>query len=312
MPDDRCEPKPLLVCGLHRSGTTFVGEILRQANICVVHEPLNQRFGIVGVPVAYPYVENQSGRHAGLIDDAFNQARPWNKRGQFADTGGFRRQVFAITGGRSGLRWGWLRLRKALGIPHRRICLKDPFMSLATPYILQNYGVKIVCLVRHPAAIHHSTGKQDWRFDIAELRRQADLVRRFRNELKEDDWRLAEESDAGSIALLWKLMIWINEPAACQSRQLLIVRHEDLCLRPELTVRSILRHFSIPMTESVGEFVVEKTSGDMVEGADGKVHDFVRDSKAIPFAWRNHVSKDDQSIISRVAGREIDRFYQDL
>ncbi len=300
-----------VICGLHRSGTTFVGEILRRAKFCVVHEPLNRRFGIVDVPVAYPYVENESGKFAGLIDDALTQARPWNKRAQIADTGRLRRQFFAMTGGRSGLRWGWLRLRKAVGIPRRRICMKDPFMSFATPYILQRYGSRMICMVRHPAAIHHSTRKQKWRFDIAELRRQSELVSRFRHVVTEHDWKLAAETDAGSIALLWKLMVWINEPAASESERLLLVRHEDLCLEPELTVRSILRHLSIPMTESVVKFVAEKTSGDMAEGDDRKVHDFVRDSKAIPFAWRSHLSKDERSIISRIAGPEIERLYTD-
>lgn len=295
----------LIVCGLHRSGTTFVGEVIRKAGFLVVHEPLNERFGMAGVNVAYPYCEEESGAFADLIDDAVRLARPWNTDDSFVKARGVRRQVYRLTGGRSGLVWGWLRLRLGVGVPHPRICLKDPFLSLATPWLVRRHGLPVVCMVRHPAAIHYSTEKQGWRFDIDNLQRQGLLIARYGKDIPEAHWMLAKKHAAASIALLWKLMVRVNAPLASKDERLLMVTHESFCLQPVEATRQICGHLCIPFTPTLEGFVLEHSVGGRTEAKNNRTHDFKRDSRSIPDIWRGKLAPGEEDMILDIAGEEL-------
>jgi hypothetical protein len=299
----------MIVCGLHRSGTTYTGELLKGAGVTVVHEPLNQLFGMTGVPVSYPHVQSPDSALKELIDDAVFMRRSWNKDTASIQAKGVKKIIYRITGGKSGLRWGWLRMRKWIGFPVQSICLKDPFLSLATPWLVEHHGLKSLCLVRHPAAIHYSTEKQNWRFDVGNLRRQEDLIERYGQGITQGQWAMAEQHAAASIAVLWKLMWRINSRLAARDERLKIITHESLCMQPVESARSICAHFDIPFTSELEAFVREHSGGDRAEAEQGRTHDFKRDSKAIPDSWRGKLSGDDEEMIADIAGAEIMEVY---
>lgn len=299
----------MVISGLHRSGTTFVGDILRHAGVSIVHEPLNEDFGMSDVPMAYPFVESRSDACSQLLDDAINLSRPWNKDTTYIQARGIHRWIYALSGGRSGLRWGWLRFRTKFGIAPTHLCLKDPFMSLATPYLVKYHGVNVVCMVRHPAAIHYSTEKQNWRFDVDNLLNQPELIARYGADIPRWHWNLAHEHAAASIALLWKLMMRINVALAQENKRLLMIRHEELCIKPQETARSICKHFGIPYTPALKQFVFEHSEGDRAEARDGITHDFRRNSRALVNVWRGRISGEDEAMMREIVGEEVDRYY---
>jgi len=298
-----------VVCGLHRSGTTFVGDILRYGGAVVVHEPLNERFGMADVSIAYPHADSKGDVFAKLLDDAVNLARPWNKNTTYIRANGLRRQMYALTGGRSGLRWGWLRLRHKLGVAPPHLCLKDPFMTLATSYLVRQHGLKVVCVVRHPAAIHYSTEKQSWRFDVDNLLRQPELMSRFGADIPDKHWDLARTHTAASIALLWKLMARTVYQSLQENDKLLVVRHEDLCTAPLTWVQKIYAHFKIPYTDSIQKYVKMTSSGSQVEAPDGQIHSFNRNALALVNAWRGKLGQKDSGIIREIIGEDYSLFY---
>ena len=301
----------IVICGLHRSGTTYVGEILKKAGVMVVHEPLNQHWGVKDIPMAYPYAEYLDDNQAPLIKDVVAMNRPWNNdisrhRGKC-----WEKIAFGITGGRSGLLWSALRMRKSLGLPCKRICFKDPFMSLATPWLAEHALCRIVCMVRHPAAVFYSTEKQDWYFDVKNLRQQTMLVERYGQDITADNWTMAEKHGAASIALLWKLMWNINSQLAAREERLKIITHESLCVRPIEEVQIICDHFDVHFSSEVETFVLTHSEGDKTEAKRGITHDFKRYSRGIPDSWRGKIKEDDESIIKEIVGKEVIALYGD-
>lgn len=296
----------LMVCGLHRSGTTYVGAMLRQASICVVHEPLNERFGVVGVPVAYPFLMEDGGGYSQLIDDVARFKPGWNGS---EDIGGnkLKRIVYRVSGGRSGLRWSLLRLQKLLGVLPSNICFKDPFSTLATPYFIKKYSAKVVCMVRHPAAIHYSTEKQGWWFNIDNLYNQPELISSYAQDVPEHHWAMAREHHAASIALLWKLMIRVNRPLI--GKGLLMVRHEDLCISPDTEARKICEHLGVLFDAKLAHFVATHSEGSSAESAGGKIHNFKRDAKSLPNIWRGRISLEDERMIREICSEELFETY---
>lgn len=302
-------PPLLVVCGLHRSGTTYLGELLKEAGVTVVHEPLNEKFGMADVSIAYPYAEYSSDRYSELVDDAVNFARPWNKDATQTKKRIWGRWIYRLTGGHSGLRWGGIRLRHLVNLPVGKICLKDPFMSLATPYLVGTHGVSAVCMVRHPAAIHYSTARQNWWFDIENLSSQSELIARYGSDIPEEHWELARKHAAASVALLWKFMVRINMKLAKSTPKLLVMTHEQLCLEPQDATKRIFAHFGLPFTHRLEVYVKEHSSGSRAEGQSGKVHDFTRNSRELPIIWKQKIDPADEKMIEAIAGEEIQLVY---
>jgi hypothetical protein len=158
-------------------------------------------------------------------------------------------------------------------------------------------------------AIHYSTQKQKWRFDVENLLQQHRLISRYGSNVPNEFWDIARKNAAASIALLWKLMIRINTTLAKENSHILMVTHESLCMQPMEMATIICNHFQLPFTAQLKSFVSDHSCGNRVEAEDGKTHDFKRDSKAIPNAWRGKVTLEEEMMIQEIAGDEIMAVY---
>ncbi len=303
-------PDFLVICGLHRSGTTYVGRLLSESRrFPVIHEPMNIHYGIKNVPIVYPYVETIDDKYSEVFNNAANLKCSWNKDAESIENSDLKRLIYRATGGRSGLRWDVLRLRKILHMQPEKICWKDPFASLATPYLIRHLNASVICMVRHPAAIHYSTNKQGWRFDIQNLMRQPDLISRYGNDIPDLHWELAKNHAAASIALLWKFMVRINTPLAQKEKKLLIVTHEQFCIKPIEMAKLICDHASIEFTPKMEKFVSIHSAGEKAESKNGDIHDFRRNSKALVDIWRGHLSSREEEMMKDIVGNEVIQQY---
>ena len=301
----------LLVCGLHRSGTSYLLAALRRARrLPVADEPLNERRGVRGVPVAYPYVPVAGGAYARLIDEVADRARPWGRGNRLrSPESALRAALYRLSGGRSGLSWRAQRAASALGRPPRLAFWKDPFATLATPYLVRRHPLRAVCLVRHPAAVYLSTVRQGWVFEADNLSRQGELLRDYGYGILPADWDLARRNPAAAVALLWKFMARINSDVAAGPDPLLLLRHEDLCVSPEAALESAATHLGLSLTDAARGFVRSKSEGARATGVAGRPHDFDRDSRALVNAWRGSISAADERVIRDMVGEDLLRIY---
>ncbi|HEX5314754.1 MAG TPA: sulfotransferase [Gammaproteobacteria bacterium] len=299
-----------VICGIARSGTTISREIARRAVPGVLlEEPLHRSRGVAGVPVAYPYVSAKGGEYAELIDEITRFARPWGKHPASASWGKVKRAIFRVAGDEWWLRWRLLRLRAGLGFAPRRVLWKDPFASLATPYLLARHGARVVCMVRHPAAVYVSMCKWGWGFNIAYLRDQPELMEAQGCDILPRDWERARASTAASVAILWKVMVALNAPLADADSRLMLVRHEDLCDDPMTVSRALVKQLGGEMTASAQRFMNRSFHGASAEGNSLRPHDFVRDIRALGDSWRRKVSPEDESAMRDIIGDDFHRIY---
>src|SRR5262249_48044541 len=123
---------PIYVTGVPRCGSSWVGDVLSTARgVRYNYEPFN--------PSSHPFLTRRSIYLAADDDDP-----------------AFRRAADAIFAGRirfhqflRGVRWGyaWRTIR-----PATRILAKDPTARYVAEWIAENYGAKIVIIIRHPCA----------------------------------------------------------------------------------------------------------------------------------------------------------------
>ena len=80
----------IIISGMHRSGTTFLGKLLESSgNMHTIHEPFNYKFGLEGVPCWYPIVESlnksDSKKVKILIDNLVNEKFKFKKETIISD-----------------------------------------------------------------------------------------------------------------------------------------------------------------------------------------------------------------------------------
>src|SRR5512135_909678 len=213
-------PKPILVTGAHRTGTTWVGRMLAaNPDTAYISEPLNllHRPGVMRtkVPCWYTYLTDENGA------DYLPSLR---------ETLAYRYHLPAeIVSLRSG--HDFLRMCRDLGIFMRgrlfqqRPLLKDPFAVFSLRWFSKNLDCEIVVTVRHPAGFASSLKRLNWPFDFRDLLAQPLLMRDHLEPYRSQMEAMPADDIIGQASLLWT-MVYRSVQAACRGLpQVRVVRH---------------------------------------------------------------------------------------
>lgn len=299
-----------VICGLHRSGTTYIGRILSlTSSTSVIHEPFNPVWGLEYAPPTYTYwrAEHASSCAEEVVRKALMFQGSFSK--PVSNKYGWRKTRYKFFGGKQHLQWTRLKLLKFLHMAPKHIIWKDPFCTFMVDYLSRISNMRIVCMIRHPCAHYYSVSKQNWHFDISNLTRQKKLLTDYGMGISEHLWEKAKGDNLTSIALLWKIMIRMLTSLSKQDNNILLVRHEDLCTKPEVELGYICNCLGISFTPRMRKYINRTSHGSSAEALDGKVHDFVRDSKALVDVWKNNLPKRKQEILLHIIGEDIKQFY---
>lgn len=241
-------PRPVLVTGAIRSGTTWLGELLgRSPALEYVWEPFNPLVRawphnrvphfLTGPYDAQPVVDDLADalihlRSRGrLIAHPEAVARELRRRRQFAA---------ARRAGRAPL-------------------LKDPLAVLLARYLEERYGARVVLCVRDPAAFVSSCLRLDWDYDFENLLDQPLLMRRL------EPWRAEMEARTGRrgpmierVTLLWRVVHGALADGHLAPDDPLVVRHEVASTSPAETLRAVCAHVGVPMTTAMAAAAEER------------------------------------------------------
>ncbi len=303
------ETKPVVICGLHRSGTTYVGRILSlTSSTYVLHEPFNPIWGLDYAPSTYTYwTKNNTNSDA---DEIVCKAMAFC--GKFAkptsNKCGLQKIRYQVLGGKQHFQWKLLKILKILRMPPVHIVWKDPFCTFMVDYLTRICKIKTVVMVRHPCAHYYSVNKQNWHFDIGNLIGQQELINDFGMGISEDHWEKAKNDNLVSIVLLWKIMSRMLASVGEQNDNLLLVRHEDLCMDPENEIHRICKHMGINFTLSMKKYIKITSQGSSAEAPEGQVHSFQRNSKALVNVWRENLSRDQIKTLLEIVGEDLKTF----
>lgn len=242
---------PVLVTGSHRSGSTWVGQVLATApSLFYVHEPLNPRFA----------------PHWLDLPDL-----PWFPRIDVGDERVFAPPFERLLSGRfpaldarffrpdRRLRWrllhAWTFRRAAAR--NDRFLLKDPFALFAVEWLEARFGVQTVLLLRHPCAFVASLKVKEWAFDFTHWTRQPRLLETLSADEQEGVRRAAAEPpgviDQG--CLLWNSLTRRTTALAAAGPRRVLARHEDLCRDPLDGFRRLFAHLDLSWTLTTERFL---------------------------------------------------------
>jgi hypothetical protein len=309
--DGPARPRPILVTGAHRSGTTWAGRMLARApGVLYVHEPFNPDHppsrGVCDVRperwFAHVSAENEAAYYRAL-GNTIGLRYDWLAAARF---------VTSLADARR------LRAERRLFRRHRRAgsvaLVKDPLAFFSAGWLAARFGMDVVVLVRHPAAFASSLKLLGWSHPfshfLAQPRLMDTLLRPFAAEV--EAFAAAERPVLDQAVLLWRLIYHTALEYRRRHPEWTFVRHEDLSRDPVGGFRDLFVRLGLAFTEEARR-AVEAYSGSH-NPAQPEVHvgsevALRRDSAANLSGWKRRLTAAEVARVRDGVGPLADRFY---
>ncbi|MEV5411475.1 sulfotransferase [Thermopolyspora sp. NPDC052614] len=303
MPD--AGPKPLLVTGLPRSGTSWAGKMLAAGGgLVYVNEPLNPQHP----PGLSPGILNAVVTHRFQYICRENE-ESWLSA--FADTVALRYRFLAeLRRNRSPYdlaRMGKYGTSFTVGrLLRRRALLDDPFALFSTAWFCERLGCRAVVLIRDPVALVGSWRRLGWSVEVRELLDQPLLVRDHPVVLRLRD---ADPDPIAATAALWSVAHRVVTDLAAAHDGIRLVRYEDLARDPLGGYRELYDWCGLPWSAKAAARIRRACSG--TASADRPFHRTglsrtafrAMDSAAHLSSWRDRLTPDEIARVARLTMR---------
>lgn len=300
------ESKAILVSGAHRSGSTWVGQVLSKApNYAYLHEPFNPIYTSVKgaeIDLWYQYLNENSGN---AYKQFVERLLKWDYQARYR-----------IANVRS-----WPQLRSL--IKYSLICakarnqgqsmiLKDPIALFSAPWLYSEFGVQPLILVRHPAAFAYSLIRKDWYFPFADLLKQPELMQRELSDFQTDIEKASEHPIdlIDQAVLVWRIFYHYIKNLKERFPQWQYVRHEDLSTDPLAEFEKLFRSLDLEFNEAVRQFIIQSSSASIV-GTSGDEEQLKRDSRRSTKYWKEKLSEEEIEHIKSGTSDIWPSFYQE-
>jgi hypothetical protein len=284
-------PRPILVTGAHRSGTTWVGRMIStSATVAYISEPfniLNYDPGICAVRFEYwfTYVcEENEGKYLGDLRNT-TQWR-YNLTGALKST---RHPAQAIRMAGKCAQFAWYRLSQV------RPLMKDPIALFAAEWLASRLKTENVVMIRHPAAFAGSIKDRNWRHPFSHFANQPLLIRRHLQPFENQISRFAKEDRdiIDQAALLWNLIHYMILKYKETHPDWIYVRHEDLSRNPVEGFRSMFTRLGLEFSRRTTEEIRKHSFAEAgcTARSTGELHNLKRDSIANIDTWKARLSR---------------------
>ena len=280
--------KPILVTGSHRSGSTWVGQMIAAApNIAYVHEPFNidARVNENARPFQYWFMhigkENERN-YSDLIKNITRYNYPL-----ISNLSKVRRPKDAAKVARRQLQF----INYKLTNP--RLLIKDPIAFFSAEWLAKRFDMDVLILIRHPAAFCASLKVKNWVFDFSHFLDQPLLMDKYLAPYKDQiEEHIREEKDILDQAiLLWNCIYsTVHTYQKNNDTGWLFIKHEDISQEPEKKFESIYKKLDLPFTSEAKE-VIRASSNAKNPTESHRGSEFQRNSKANIKNWKNRLSE---------------------
>ena len=204
---------------------------------------------------------------------------------------------------------GFYLSRQTVGYPIP--LLKDPIALLSSAWLARTFNMRVVAIIRRPAAFLQSVKRRQEDFDFSDLRDQAELMKDYLFVL-EDEIRHPPEKYAKRIGLAWLCLNLVLHRQMQENAGWLLVRHEDLALRPELEFRKVFSFLQIPFTETIREKIINSTSlENPVQPSRGQRNKVMRNSSVLVHQWKQRLSEGEIAAVKEVTEPIASHYYSE-
>ena len=296
---------PILVTGSHRSGSTWVGKMIaKSAGIGYISEPFNlgTRNGICSAPFEHLFTyiteENESLYHD-KIKECLEFKYQWNA--EFSDLKNLK-DIARL--GRDLWRCKYNKF-----FDHRPL-MKDPIALFSTEWLAHKFDMKVIILIRHPAAFASSLKLKNWKYDFHNFLDQPLLMEKeigkFATEI--EDYVKVEREIIDQAILLWNVIYHMVSKLKSLNKDWLFLRHEDLSLDPDRNYRTIFEYIDEDYSPKVRKQILDYSNpNNPSEQSQGIA--IKRNSAANIWNWKNRLSEEEIARIKEGTSAIADLYY---
>lgn len=298
---------PILITGVHRSGTTWVGKMIAASkDVIYLSEPLNlwHRPGVMRKPVEhwYQYIcdENEATFLPALsetVEYRYHFSTEILSIRSVRDLGRMVRDMWRFLQG---------------NLTEARPLLKDPFAVFSCPWFSSRLGCKIVIVVRHPVAFVSSLKRLGWTFDFRNILDQPLLMRDHLQPYQQDmEDMLGKDDDiVGQGSLLWRMVYNVVDRYRETHPEFVVVRHEDISLHPLDGYHDMYEALGISFTPWVSHSIVRSTRPkNPPEQPKQKEFSTQLDSRANLFNWMHRLTEEEVERVKHLTSDVAEKFY---
>ena len=320
--------RPILITGSHRSGSTWVGNIIKNLPmIYYIHEPLTPNSitrGLFNTEVWYKYYDpnKKHEKIESILNKLFVGQYPIKAllhfknrlpNTDFRNPNGINSDKidFKYFKWRVGAYLDSKRL-KFNNVNHDEIIplIKDPICLTAAEWIHKRWESKNVFLIRHPAAFVSSLLRLNWRFNFENFIKQPDLINRFLKPY-ESDIHNPPLDFISEASLIWLCTTKIIIDYQNKYPNWIFIRHEDLSYDPIKEFELLFNKLELPYTNKVKRFIeVTSHQNNPSEVSNkGRVHQLQRNSKENIKNWKKRLTSKEIEQIRNITEHLSNKFY---
>ena len=297
--------RPILVTGSHRSGSTWVGQMLSRARgVSYIHEPFSilHRPGICDVRFThwFPYVcRDNEDPYIGPIGDMLEL--------RYRAGAEARATRSARDAGRLLRDWARFSLARRRG---DRPLVKDPIAVFSAEWLSASFDVAPVVLVRHPAAFASSLKRLQWTHPFEDFLDQPLLMRDVLSPFEQEvrDFAAWDHPIVDQSILLWKVIHHAIALYRDRHPDWLFVRHEDLARDPIGGFARIFDRLGLRFDRATeSQIRAHSDPSNPTEVAEAGV--VKRDSRSSIWTWKSRLSDEEIERVRKGVGPVAEEFY---
>ncbi len=284
--------RPILVTGSHRSGTTWVGQMLATSPaIAYINEPFS--------PTTYRRYRGRCAAHFPYWNTYVTQENEADFYPYLKNTLEFRYNLSGQIAANKNLSDFRRTIKEYFLFASYRLLdktplLKDPLAIFSAEWLFQRFNLQVLVLIRHPAAFAISLKRLNWRYNFAELLQQPLLLRDhlapFAAQIAE--YAAVENDIIDRAALIWKIVYHVVHKYQQQYDHWLYRRYEDLACNPVLEFETLFRAFSLDFSPAVQTVI--QTYTDATNPVEAPEKDWAmrkRNSAANIQSWKQKLTE---------------------
>lgn len=299
--------RPILVTGSHRSGSTWVGQTLGASpSLHYIHEPFNVESppgrAICGTKFTtwFTYITRQN-------EDKYYQPIKCMVNSEYHVLGALQDEIPL----KEALeRYDEFRAYRSNNV---RPIIKDPIAVFSAEWLAERFDVRVIVMIRHPAAFVSSLKRLKWQYNFRNFLCQpslmADWLHPFEHEIHDYVERKHDIVDQG--VLLWKCIYHVVSGYRERHPDWLFIRHEDLSRNPRAEFRSLFSQLGVEFSSTVDEFLTKHSNSSNPSYALGRDATMKLNSRANISSWRTRLTREETHRVRRGAEEVSCGFYSD-
>lgn len=299
----------VLITGSNRSGTTWVGEVLKRGlnNTKYLYEPMAKRKMNKCVKGHFPllyhfhYIKEEEYTAFKTYFDHMMGRNPYslNKLIKYYGLLGLGKYIkYELQSGSS-----------------EHVIIKDPLALFSSETLYRFFDTKTIVLKRNPYAYVHSILRKGWRSNPAIYLSQMELVKNLFNDKLIEELEAFFQTDDNVLeeaVLRWKIYhSVISKYEMTYSGKWLFVKHENLVENPLGEFEKIVDYLGITPRAQMNEFISYSTKSN-TKIDPNRTHNLIRNSKQELDRWTMELNSEQKKYIGENTQELLQSMYPEL